>query len=819
MKISCCMIVRDEAKNLAHCLESVRPYVDELCILDTGSTDDSPAIAKKYADKWSHTSACNDAEGRIADFSLARNINLGMATGDVLLWLDGDDELVGGQHLRELARQAPKSQDGAFQVVAPYEYDHDAQGRCTTLQWRERLVGPLSGFEWRGPVHEGLLGKAGCAPVATQTDQFHVKHRRRQVGKTGAIDRNLRILRAWFGKHGESDVRLMHYYGAELLQNRQIGEAKRWLRRHAVMAPWSDERCLSLLHLARIELGFGDGEEAAKWATEAMTTKSWPEPLWVMGQAYLLLSEQGIDPDHNLRRGVAFLERGFEQAGPGPTPTLLMTDPTLRWEAHAWLGAGLARMGRIEEAIHTTELGIKGMPEHPTMQANLKAWKPEVVRNRIRAGIVELHELGALEQSGGIAIDAVLRGQYEARRLEEPPPRVPQPRKLMAHGAGALQSDQGDVAPSRPSSSGRLRIAFWLGHQLEPWTPETLERDGMGGSETMAWELSKRLAKLGHDVTVFGHMPPGPGFSCGNFAGVKWLDSRDFAHFDCDVLIVSRQCEAVTLPHTAKARVLWLHDVHCGPAFTPAIASKYDFVWCLSNWHKGHVLQVYPWLHPDKVEVTRNGIDPDRFRTAAAKRNPHRAIYSSSPDRGLAEAVRAWPAVRAAIPDAELHCYYGFEGWARSIELCGENGLPQCSRAALEALKKAVAETPGVVMHGRVNQKQLAEAMLGAGVWFYPTWFSETSCITAMEAQAAGLWCVCPPLAALAETVRVNFWGDPAEEVIKSMQSKPFCRESAQITDDRFSLDTLAHDWQKRLTELVREAEERVVPRFMEAAQ
>ncbi len=57
---------------------------------------------------------------------------------------------------------------------------------------------------------------------------------------------------------------------------------------------------------------------------------------------------------------------------------------------------------------------------------------------------------------------------------------------------------------------GKLRIAFWLGHQLEPWTPETLERDGMGGSETMAWEMSKRLARLGHKVTVFGHVELGP---------------------------------------------------------------------------------------------------------------------------------------------------------------------------------------------------------------------------------------------------------------------------------------------------------------------
>lgn len=819
LKISLMMIARDEAKSIEHCLKSVRPHVDEIVLVDTGSIDGTQDIARKYADKVVDFVGCNGVDGKILDFSAARNHAWALGSGDVGFWVDADDELVGGQHLRQLVREAPRSPDGAFQIVAPYEYDHDAQGRCTTLQWRERLVGPTSGFEWRGPVHEGLLGKAGCAPVSSQTDQFHVKHRRRQVSKEGSNERNLRILRSWFEAHGESDVRLMHYYGAELLAARHIGEARRWLRRHATMAPWSDERCLSLLHLAKVELAFGDGEEAARWATEAMTTKSWPEPLWVMGQAYLMLSEQGIDREHNLRRGVAFLERGFTQAGQGPTQTLLMTDPTVRWEAHAWLGAGLARLGRMQEAVETTAAGLAGMPEHPTMQANLAAWKPELVRNQIRAGLVELNQLGALERDGGIVIDAVLRGEYKAER-----------RLALSSGPnggavhpGVLERAAGSPVSSPrlgPAAEGKIRIAFWLGHQIEPWTPETLERDGMGGSETMAWELSKRLAARGHVVEVFAHCGT-KDHPAGKYDGVHWYDASQFEGHECDVLIVSRQAPAITIPHTAKARVLWVHDVHCGPDFTPQIAVKYDLVWCLSKWHREFFLQTYPWLAPGKVEVTRNGIDPHRFAGAPA-RNPHRAIYSSSPDRGLAEAVANWSEVRRQVPDAELHCYYGFDNWERSIELGGENGLPQCSRAALEALKKAVAETPGVYMHGRVNQKQLAEAMLGAAVWLYPTWFSETSCITAMEAQAAGLVCICPPIAALVETVKHPVWSEKywvtfTENVMLGHKAPEL--NPPRVDVGQFSLDTLAESWEARINKLVTDATEQVVPVFMEAAQ
>jgi glycosyltransferase involved in cell wall biosynthesis len=819
MKISCCLIIRDEMANLPRLWDSVRPHVDEICVLDTGSTDGSAEWCRERADKWSHTDRCNDASGRIVDFSLARNLNLAMASHDVVLWLDGDDELQGGANLRKLVSEAPAATTSqAWALLAEYEYDQDAAGRPITVQWRERLVSPARCFEWRGPVHEGLLGKAGTSVQHIQTDAFRVVHRRRQVGKTADPERNLRILRAWFAAHGESDARLMHYFGSELLLNKHIGEARYWLRRHVVCAPWSDERCLSLLHLARVELAFGDHAEAARWALEATATKTWPEPWWLLGQAYLGLSELGLDAEYNLRRGLHALEQGFRYDSDPRSRTLLMTDPQARYEAHGWLAPALAKVGRIDDAILSAQAGLSGMPELGHLTQNLGEWR----KAKVLAAVSELEQSGTVPANTTEVVGLALQGAFKRHERALPtgsqvdtprlsPPRVPQPRKLMAHGAGTL------------------RIAFWLGHQLEPWTPETLERDGMGGSETMAWELSKRLAKLGHRVQVFAHTPPGSQFI---YDEVEWYDAEKFQHMgDVDVLIVSRQCEAVTLPHTAKARVLWVHDVHCGPAFTPAIASKFDFVWCLSNWHKGFFCSVYPWLNPDKVEVTRNGISPERFASGADRsdlegrgRNPHRAIYSSSPDRGLAEAVAAWPAVRAAIPDAELHCYYGFDNWERSLQLGGENGLPQCSRAALEALKKAVAETPGVVMHGRVNQKQLAEAMLGAGVWFYPTWFSETSCITAMEAQAAGLICVCPETAALGETVAVRTWtGDLVRDAIGALGRGVGDRLPRVLFHDgaqeRFSLDTLALDWQKRLTELVREAEERVVPKFMEAAQ
>src|ERR1051325_3216673 len=84
--ISLCMIVRDEAANLAACVEPLRDLVSEIVVVDTGSTDQTRSIAeslgaKGYAFAW------------IDDFAAARSVSLDDATGDWIFWMDADDRL------------------------------------------------------------------------------------------------------------------------------------------------------------------------------------------------------------------------------------------------------------------------------------------------------------------------------------------------------------------------------------------------------------------------------------------------------------------------------------------------------------------------------------------------------------------------------------------------------------------------------------------------------------------------------------------------------------------------------------------------------
>jgi tetratricopeptide (TPR) repeat protein len=85
--LSLCMIVKNEAQRLPNCLSSARPWVDEIIVVDTGSDDETVAIAQSFGAKIFHEPWKND-------FSAPRNLGLSHATGDWVLVLDADEVLV-----------------------------------------------------------------------------------------------------------------------------------------------------------------------------------------------------------------------------------------------------------------------------------------------------------------------------------------------------------------------------------------------------------------------------------------------------------------------------------------------------------------------------------------------------------------------------------------------------------------------------------------------------------------------------------------------------------------------------------------------------
>lgn len=102
------MIAKDEASNLPRCLESVRGVVDEIIVVDTGSTDATVEIATRYG-------ARVESSAWTGDFSASRNAALGYATGDWILVLDADEALASSSRGR-LKKELLKTKADGLQV-------------------------------------------------------------------------------------------------------------------------------------------------------------------------------------------------------------------------------------------------------------------------------------------------------------------------------------------------------------------------------------------------------------------------------------------------------------------------------------------------------------------------------------------------------------------------------------------------------------------------------------------------------------------------------------------------------------------------------
>lgn len=327
----------------------------------------------------------------------------------------------------------------------------------------------------------------------------------------------------------------------------------------------------------------------------------------------------------------------------------------------------------------------------------------------------------------------------------------------------------------------------------EDWSPQSFRETGLGGSETAVIRLSEELSKQGRAVTVFSRI-----VDTNYFNGVRYRhESRYLPSIHSDLFIAWRSPELIDTAPNASCKVLWMHDTDRGEALTPERAEKFDAIVALTNWHKNHLLETYPFLNPDQIHVIGNGVDIQRF-SKDITRNPYRVIYSSSADRGLDVILEhIWPKVIAAIPEAELHIYYGWENFDKFMPM-----YPHLQEFK-SRIEQLLLQSKNVVNHGRISQDRLAEEFQKAAIWLYPTYFDETFCITGVEAQLAGAIPITNSRAALAETVAsgIRIEGDVRDPVVLQEYTEAIINFMKQDPSSREKLHELvkhsapAQDW------------------------
>lgn len=201
------MIVKNEEKNLGRCLECLKKLMDEMIIVDTGSTDRTKEIAARYGAK------VYDFEW-IDDFAAARNYAFSKATCDYIYSADAD-EVIDEDNVKELARikealgnQEPDQMIDIVQIL----YCGQTRGKGKSVynfdrELRPKLFRRLRPFIWENPIHEQVRTE----PVVFDSE-IEIQHRQSE----NHASRDLAIFRKAIDNGAVISSKLLDFYAREL---------------------------------------------------------------------------------------------------------------------------------------------------------------------------------------------------------------------------------------------------------------------------------------------------------------------------------------------------------------------------------------------------------------------------------------------------------------------------------------------------------------------------------------------------------------------------------------------------------------------------
>lgn len=270
----------------------------------------------------------------------------------------------------------------------------------------------------------------------------------------------------------------------------------------------------------------------------------------------------------------------------------------------------------------------------------------------------------------------------------------------------------------------------------------------LGGSQSAMCYLAEALAARGHEVWLLNGREETTA-ARGVLTGSLQRQAGELGGFDAVIALNGiHTATAVQLRELAGAKpfmAFWTQHAHDQPAVgnlrDPAFRAVWDAYVLISDWQAERFAETFG-LPLDRTRILRNAVSP-----AFAGRTPQPLAptpvlaYTSTPFRGLDLLLEAFPKIRAAVPGTTLKVFSSMGVY----RVAPEND----QYAALYAACRAI---PGVEYIGSVPQPQLAEEMARVDALAYPNTFPETSCISVLEALAAGCAVVTSELGALPET-------------------------------------------------------------------
>jgi glycosyltransferase involved in cell wall biosynthesis len=276
---------------------------------------------------------------------------------------------------------------------------------------------------------------------------------------------------------------------------------------------------------------------------------------------------------------------------------------------------------------------------------------------------------------------------------------------------------------------------------------DTLNKRGLGGSESAVILISKELVKLGLDVDVYNNCVDSEA-KPGIYDGVKFIDhsaAHQFHEKVYDIVISSRSVNPFFAGNTyaemcarARYRILWMHDTFCDgdQHIEGMLVSGYlNEVFTLSDWHTMYAStndhggqRRMQEVMKHKFWQTRNGTVRWIDEVDVSQKDKDLFVYNASATKGLIPLLKnIWPSVKHHIPTAKLTCIGGFYRFREGAEPDAQEKTVRDLMQDPEIAKLDVTFT------GVIPQQEIASILSKANFMLYPADFPETFGISSLE--------------------------------------------------------------------------------------
>jgi GT2 family glycosyltransferase/tetratricopeptide (TPR) repeat protein len=284
-RVSLCMIVRNEEQNLPECLGSVAGLVDEVVVVDTGSTDGTREVAEQMGARvfdypW------------VDDFAAARNESLRHARGEWVFWMDADDR-IDGENAKRLRALFDRLDGDNAAYVMKCRCAPDPHSGVATAVDHVRLFRNHSNIRWKYRVHEQILPavrRQGAEVRATEIVIEHVGYLDPAL-RARKQERDLRLLRLDLEDNPDDPFTLFNL-GWSYEESGRAGDALPLLERSLALSQPSDsivrKLCALILDCHR---KLGRQKEALAVCRDGR--RYYPDDAQLLFQESLLLREQG----------------------------------------------------------------------------------------------------------------------------------------------------------------------------------------------------------------------------------------------------------------------------------------------------------------------------------------------------------------------------------------------------------------------------------------------------------------------------------------------------------------------------------------------